>query len=206
MCQANWISLGIIVTLLVCMVQRFASSKSKTRYASAASCRHKTAHAWKCISYLSTIWAILWTSCTKGHFLMRSSMPFWNQQILQRATVPGQYLWGFFTCPGCKNSFLGALPPTVGQSLLRSGSFSPNVDGMASSAIWANCWVGINDSNLPMSSNCSASTTHLVTSARSGGASFAGMGGFTGEGGCFSSSLAWALVLTCSLLSPPSLA
>ena len=58
----------------------------------------------------------------------------------------------------------GALPPTVGQSFLLAGSFLPNVDGLASAAIWANCWVGDNSSDLPTSPNFSGSSTLLSNS------------------------------------------
>ena len=137
-------SLGIIVTLFACMVQRLASSMRATKNASAASCKHIMVLPWKCRSVLPTAWAISWTSHEKGSFLMRSSVLFWNHQIYQRATVPGQYLLVFFTFPPLRNSFQGALPPMVGQSFLLAGS-SPKADGLASTAIWANCWVGDDD-------------------------------------------------------------
>ena len=114
--QANWMSLGIIVTLFACMVQRLVSSMRVTKNASAASCRHIMALPWKCRSVLPTAWANSHTSHEKGSFLMRSSVLFWNHQISQRATVPGWYLLVFFTFPALRNSFWGALPPMVGQS------------------------------------------------------------------------------------------
>ena len=123
----------------------------QTKYVSAASCRHIMALPWKCKSYLPTSRAISWTSCEKGSFLIRSSMLFWNCQISQRATVPGQYFLVFFTLPAWRNSFQGALPPMVGQSFLLTGSF-PEADGPASAAIWANCWVGNDNRDLPTSS------------------------------------------------------
>ena len=142
-------SLGIIVTLLECMAQRLASSMRPTIYASAASCRHIMVLPWKCKSYLPTSRAILWTNCEKGSFQIRSSVLFWNHQISQKATVPGQYFLVFFTFPAWRNSFWGALPPTVGQSFLLTGSSLPNIDGPASTAIWANCQVGNNEGDLP---------------------------------------------------------
>ena len=147
--QANWISLGIIVTLFACMAQRLASSMRPTIYTSAASCRHIMVLPWKCKSYLPTSRAISWTNHEKGSFLMRSSVLFWNCQISQRATVPGWYFLVFFTLPAWRNSFWGALPPTVGQSFLLTGSSLPKADVLASAAIWANCWVGNDDSDLP---------------------------------------------------------
>ena len=137
--QANWMSMSIIVTLLACMVQRFVSSMSLNKYASAASYRHKMVCPWKCKSYLPTSRAILWTSHEKGLLQMRSSVLFWNWWISQRATIPSQYFWGFFSGANCKNSFWGALPPMVGQNFLWAGSSVPNIDGPASTAIWANC-------------------------------------------------------------------
>ena len=104
------------------------------------------------------------TSCEKGSFLIRSSVLFWNCQISQRATMPGQYILVFFTLPAWRNSFWGALPPTVGQSFLLTGS-SPEADGPASAAIWANYQVGDDDGDLPTSSSHLASSTHLSASS-----------------------------------------
>ena len=105
--QANWTSLGIIVTLFACMAQRLASSMRLTTYASAASCRHIVVIPWKCKSYLPTSRAISQTNHEKGSFLMRSSVLFWNCWISQRATVPGWYFLVFFTLPAQRNSFRG---------------------------------------------------------------------------------------------------
>ena len=131
-------SLGIIVTLFACMAHRLVSSKRDTKNASAASCRHIMVLPWKHMSVLPTSWAISWTSREKGSFQIRSSVLFWYHQILQRATVPGQYFLVFFTFPAFRNSFCGALPPVVGQSFLWAGS-SPEADGQVSAATWANC-------------------------------------------------------------------
>ena len=139
-------SLGIIVTLFACMALRLASSMRVTKNSSAASCKHIMALPWKHRSVLPTAWAVSLTSREKGSFLMRSSVLFWNHQISQRATVPGQYFLVFFTFSALRNSFWGALPPTVGWSFLLAGS-SPKTDGPASAAIWANCWVGDDDSD-----------------------------------------------------------
>ena len=170
----SWIFLGITVTLLVYMAQRLVSSISPTRYASAASCRHKMACSWKCRSYLPTSRAISWTSCKKGSFWMRSPVLFWNQQISQRATVPGWYFQVFFNGAAHKNSFWGALPPMVGQSFLWAGSSPPNLDGPVSAAIWTNCWVGNKCGDIPTSSSCSTSVILLMISSGSGGVSCAG--------------------------------
>ena len=176
-------SLGIIVTLLACMVQRLASSMRLTKNASAASCKHIVVLPWKCISVLPTAWAISWTSHEKGSFLMRSSVLFWNHQISQRATVPGWYLLVFFTFPALRNSFWGALPPMVGQSFLLAGS-SPKTDGLASAAIWANCQVGNDDSDQPTSSSHLTSSTHLSASSTVFSTSLMGEGFLAGEGWC----------------------
>ena len=183
MWQANWMSLGIIVTHFACMAQRLASSMGPTKYASAASCRHIMALPWKQKSYFPTSWAISWTSHEKGSFLIRSSVLFWNCQISQRATVPGLYFLVFFTLPAWRNSFWGALPPMVGQSFLLTGS-SPKADGLASAAIWANCWVGNDDGDLPTSSSHLASSTHLSASSNFFSSSLVGEGFLAGDGWC----------------------
>ena len=182
---ASWISLGIIVTLFACMMQRLASSIRLTIYASAAFCRHIMALPWKCKSYLPTSRAILWTNCEKGSFLMRSSVLFWNCQISQRATVPGQYFLVFLTFPAWRNSFQGALAPTVGWSFLLTGCSWPKADGLASTAIWANCWVGNDDGDLPTSSSLLASSTHISASSICFfSSSLTGEGFLAGDGWC----------------------
>ena len=180
---ANWMSLGIIVSRFACMVQRLASSMRLTTYASAASCRHIMVLPWKCRSVLPTERAISWTSHEKGSFLLRSSVLFWNRQISQRATVPGWYFLVFLTFPALRNSFQGALPPTVGQSFLLTGS-SPETDSLASTAIWAICWVGNDDGDLPTSSSCLASSTYLSASSNVFSTSLAGEGFLAEEGWC----------------------
>ena len=176
-------SLGIIVTHFACMVQRLVSSMRPTKYASAASCRHIMVLPWKCRSYLPTSRAISWTSREKGSFLIRNSVLFWNCQISQRATVPGQYFLVFLTLPAQRNSFWGALPPMVGWSFLQTGS-SPKADGPASAAIWANCWVGDDDSDLPTSSSHLASSTCLSASSNIFSTSLKGEGFLAGDGWC----------------------
>ena len=154
-----------------------------TRNASAASCKHIMVLPWKHISVLPTAWAIPQTRHEKGSFLMRSSVLIWNYQISQRATVPGWYFLVFFTFPALRNSFQGALPPMVGWSFLAAGS-SPKTDSLASTAIWANCWVGNNDGNLPTSSSCLASSTCLSASSIIFSTSLVGEGFLAGEGWC----------------------
>ena len=56
----------------------------------------------------------------------------------------------------------------VGQSFLQACSSSPELDGPASSAIWATCWVSNDGSDLPTPSNCSASAILLIISPASG--------------------------------------
>ena len=176
-------SLGIIVTCFACMAQRLASSMRPTTYASAASCRHIMALPWKHRSYLPTSWAISWTSHEKGSFLIRSSVLFWNHWISQRATVPGWYFLVFLTFPALRNSFQGALPPMVGHSFLLTSS-SPEPDGPASAAIWANCQVGDDDGNLPTSSSHLASSTHLSASSTIFSTSLMGEGCLAGDRWC----------------------
>merc|ERR1712224_276726 len=108
-----------MVTRLAWMAQRLVSSKSPTREASEASWRAITAEDWKRRSVLKS-WAISLTRRWKGSLRMRSSVDFWYLRISLRATVPGRYLWGFFTPPVAgadlraalvASCFLGALPP-----------------------------------------------------------------------------------------------
>ena len=176
-------SLDIIVTPLACMVQRLMSSMRPTKNASAASCKHIMALPWKHISVLPTAWAISQTSHEKGSFQIRSSVLFWNCRISSRATVPGQYFLVFFTFPALRNSFQGALPPTVGWSFPLAGS-SPEIDGPASAAIWANCQVGNDDGDQPTSSSCLASSTCLSASSTIFSTSLMGEGFLAGEGWC----------------------
>ena len=166
------------------MVHRLASSKRDTKYASTASCRHMMTLPWKCMSVLPTSWAISRTSHEKGSFRIRSSVLFWYCQISQMATVPGRYLLGFLTLPAFRNSFHGALPPTVGQSFLWAGS-SPKADGPASTAIWANCQVSNYDNgDQPTSTSLLASSTHPIISSSACATSLAGEELLAGEGWC----------------------
>ena len=195
-------SLGIIVTHFACMGQRLASSMRLTKYASTASCRHIMVLPWKCKSYLPTSRAISWTSCEKGSFLIRSLVFFWNCQISQRATVPSQYFLVFLTLPAWRNSFQGALPPTVGWSFLLTGS-SPKADGPASTAIWANCQVGNDDSDLPPSSSHLASSTCPSASSIVFSTSLAGEGFLAGDGWCTGEGASFPSLP--ALFSPPSI-
>ena len=183
MWRANWMSLGIIVTHFACMAQRLVSSMRLTKYASAPSCRHIMVLPWKHRSYLPTSRAISQTSREKGSFLVRGLVLFWNCQISQRATVPGWYFLVFLTLPAWRNSFQGALPPTVGRSFLLTGS-SPKADDPASVAIWANCQVGDDDSDLPTSSSHLASSTCLSASSNVFSTSLVGEGFLAGDGWC----------------------
>ena len=133
---------------------------------------------------------------------MRSSVLFWNRQILQRATIPSQYLWGFFNFPAINNFFLGALPPTVGWSFFPAGSSPSDIECPASVAIWVNCQVSDNCGDLPTSSSHSASATLLLISSLSGEVYCAGAGGSTGVGGLQGWLWASALVLACLTCSP----
>ena len=133
----------------VWIVQRLASSKSPTKYASTASCQVKMACTWKCITYLPTSRAILWIKHEKGSFQIKRSVFFCNRCISRRAIVPDWYLWGFFTFPALRNSFQGGLSPTVSWSFLLTGSSLPNVDGPASVAIWANYCVSDDSGDPP---------------------------------------------------------
>ena len=151
---------------------------------------------WKCRSYLPTSRAIMQTSHEKGSFQIRSSMLFWNWKISWRTTVPGGYFQAFFNGAAHKNSFQGALPPTVGQSFLWADSSPPNLDGLTPTNNWAICQVGDDCGNLPTSSSHFASAILLMISSGSGRVSCAGNGGCTGDGDPWSSACTCALVLT----------
>ena len=47
-------------------------------------------------------------------------MLFWNWWILWRATIPSWYLCGLFNSPALRNSFLMALPPTIGWGFFQA--------------------------------------------------------------------------------------
>ena len=74
--QANWISLGMMVTLLAWITHRFVSSNSFTKYASVASWRAKSADDWNRRSGHKSA-AISLTNLWKGSFLISSTDPFW---------------------------------------------------------------------------------------------------------------------------------
>ena len=180
------------------MMHRLASSKSWTKYASAASYRVKIACTWKCILYCPTSRTISWTRHEKGNFQIRWSVLFWNQQISWRAAIPGQYLWGFFTLPAFRNSFWGALPPMVSLSFLLAGSCPPDIDDQASTA--SGLTVG-SVMTLAISPKFSTFTLLLSISLRVGGTSISGTGGSASAGGS-SSACPSALVLTCRAFLP----
>ena len=72
---ASWMSFGMMVTRLAWMAHRLASSNSLTRYASAASWRHRIATDWNRRSVLKS-WAISLTNLWKGNFRMSSAEVF----------------------------------------------------------------------------------------------------------------------------------
>ena len=126
-------------------------------------------------------------------------MLFWSCQISQRATVPGQYFLVFLTLPAWRNSSCRALHPMVGWSFLLAGSSLPNIDGPASAAIWVNCWVSNNKSDLPTPSSCPASAILIISSACRG-ASLAGVAGCTSDEGLYSLPSTFVAALICSIL------
>ena len=116
------------------------------------------------MSYLPISWAISWTRWEKGCLHMRSSVLFWNQWILWRASIPSWYFWGLFNIPAFRNYFCRPLPSTVGQTFLWAGSSPGDVNGSTSVAIWVNCWVGDDPGDLPTSSDFLTSILLLSTS------------------------------------------
>ena len=151
-------------------------------YASAASCSHMMALPWKHKSYLATFRAILQTNCENGSFLMRSSVLLWNCWISQRATVPGQYFLVFLTFPAWRNSFQGGFASHGWLELPPDWLLLTEADGLASAAIWANCWVGNDDRDLPTSSSLLASSTHSLPPPICLFSSLAGEGFLAGDG------------------------
>ena len=95
---ASCISLGIIVTCLAWIVHKLVSSNRPTIYASMASCKAPMALAWNQRSVLKS-WVISRMRRATGSFLHSSSVDFWYLRISRKVTVPGLYLWGFFTPP-----------------------------------------------------------------------------------------------------------
>lgn len=105
--RASWISLGMIVTRLAWIAHKLVSSKRPTRYASLASWSARTAVDWNRKSVLKSC-AISRTRRWKGALRMSKSVLFWYLRISRSATVPGRYLWGFFTPPAVGADFLAA--------------------------------------------------------------------------------------------------
>ena len=93
----NWITFGIMVTCLSCMVHKFVSLNNKTRYASAASCNAVTTagDTINTIPLCSMSCTIFLTKWSKGALLISSSIVLWYLLIPHNATVPGLYLLGF---------------------------------------------------------------------------------------------------------------
>ena len=95
--HANWISFGIMVTCLACMLHKMVSSNKKMRYASATSCNAVIAagdilnscppHCRSCTNSLERQ--------SNGALLIRSSVDHWYLLISRSSTVPGLYLLGF---------------------------------------------------------------------------------------------------------------
>ena len=153
-----------------------------TIYASAASCRHIMVLPWKCKSYLPTLRAISKTNCEKGSFLIRSSVLFGTTRSPKEQLCQASTSWSSLPYQPRGIPSGGALPPTVGQSFLLTGSFLPKSDGPSSAAIWANCQVGNDDSDLPTSSSNLASSTHLSVSSNLYSSSLTGEGFLAGDG------------------------
>ena len=93
-----------------------------------------------------------------------------------------------------------------GQLELPSGWLLPlNIDGPASTAIWANCWVNDNSSDLPTSPNFSTPALLLSDSPGIGRASTSGPGGSASAGDSTGSICTSNYVHTCRAFLPPIL-
>ena len=71
--------------------------------------------------------------------------------------------------PAFKNSFFGALPPTVGWSFFLAGSSHAGSEGPASTALSTSCLVGKDHGDCPTSSNFFTSSCLLFISPGIGG-------------------------------------
>ena len=134
-CQARWMSLGIIVTGLACIAHKLTYSRMPVRQYLAASCNAWTMHTWKC------------KSCTPYPCAI-------SQTRSQRVT----YGWGALYSSGTGISCGKPLSPasTSGAPLFKSlwGTFPPFVGLVwpTSSAILANIWVVEDPGDLPATS------------------------------------------------------
>ena len=125
----------------------------------------------------------------------------WEMPDLPKSNCAGPVLPGLLDLTGLEKFLLGALPPMVGPSFLQTGS-SPKADGPASAAIWANCWVGNDDGDLPTSSSHLASSTNLSASSTIFSTSLVGEGFLAGDGWCTGEGAYFPFQLTPS--APPS--
>ena len=114
---ANWISFGIMVTCLACLVHKFVSSNSKTRYTSAASCNAITAVG-DTLNSCSPHHRSCTNSLTRrpNGALLSSSVDCWYLLMSRSAMVPGLYLLGFWA------SVLSSLPPLCLASALAAAT------------------------------------------------------------------------------------
>ncbi len=89
--KASRMSRGIIVTLLACIAQRFASSKRPTRYASTVDCSASRASLAN-RSSPTTSRTISRTTRPKGNFGMRRFVSRWSRFISLITREPGRCL------------------------------------------------------------------------------------------------------------------
>ena len=97
---------------------------------------------------------------------------------------------------GLHELLLGILASHNLLEFLLTGSSPPNINGLASVAIWANCQVGDDSSDLPTSSSLLVFTLLLLTSPGVGGASSVSTGGSASVGGSVGAACTSTLVLT----------
>ena len=84
---ASRMSFRMMVTRLVLMAHKLASSNSLTRYASATSWRHSIAADWNRRSVLKS-WVISHTNLWNGNFQMSSAEVFWSGGCLVEPQFP----------------------------------------------------------------------------------------------------------------------
>ena len=100
-------SLGIIVMHFAWIVQRLVSSRSTTKYASAASCRVRMMHTWKCMSYFPTLSHRL--NVKKGEVMYEEVHTFLKLTDLMEGHYPWLVPLGFLHLSSLKEFLLGGL-------------------------------------------------------------------------------------------------
>ena len=102
---------------------------------------------------------------------------------LTESHCPWSVPLGLLHLSSLEEFLLGTFASHGRSELLLACSSPPDIDGLASTAIWANCQVGNDSGDVPTSSNFSASSTLLSSSLWVGAYSTSGTEGSAGTGG-----------------------